>query len=420
MFGLIGKPLIHSYSQWIHEKLTNQPYQLWEVDDLATFFAQESFSGCNVTHPYKKSVMSFCDELDDIATRCQNVNTVVRRDGVVRGYNTDYYGLAFLIDYYEIDLKGKHVVILGSGGAAQTAHVLIQDLGARVTMLSRKPKDEILPYSAFGSLEGVDVVIHATPVGTSPNEAAKPVIDISLQPQTQWVIDLVYNPRRTNLMIEAELLGIQAVSGLMMLLAQALKAAELFHQTTYPESWIIQTALQQMKSSTNIVFIGMPLSGKSTVAKVVAQYLNKGLADIDQLIEEHMEKSIPDIFAKEGETAFRSYETQMVDMVAKERGLVIATGGGVVMNEANIRSLKRHGVLVYLDVSLDLLLTQPKTGRPLLQEEGALLSLYELRYPRYMHYADIILKRESFEEDAVLYTLKEALDAYFASAWSKS
>jgi shikimate dehydrogenase len=420
MFGLIGKPLVHSYSQWIHEKLTNQPYQLWEVDDLATFFANETFIGCNVTHPFKKSVMAYCDELDDIAMRCQNVNTVIKRDGVVRGYNTDYYGLSFLLDYFDIHVATKHVVIVGSGGAAQTTKVLMEDLGARVTMLSRKPKENVLPYSSFGSLEAVDIVIHATPVGTSPNEASKPVIDISLQPQTEWVIDLIYNPRRTNLMIEAELLGINAVSGLMMLLAQALKAAELFHQTTYPESWIVQTALQQMKSSTNIVFIGMPLSGKSTVARLVAQYLNKGLADIDQLIEEQIEKSIPEIFAKEGETAFRSYETQMVDMVAKERGLVVATGGGVVMNEANIRALKRHGVLVYLDVDISLLMTQPVTGRPLLQEEGALLQLYELRYPRYMHYADIILKRESFEEEAVIFTLKEALDAYFASTRSKS
>lgn len=420
MFGLIGKPLIHSYSQWIHEKLTNQPYHLWEVDDLATFFAQQSFVGCNVTHPYKRSVMAYCDELDDIAIRCQNVNTLVRRNGQLYGYNTDYYGLAFLLDTYHIEANQKHVVILGSGGAAQTAKVLMEDLGARVTMLSRKPKEGVLPFSAFGSLEDVHLVIHATPVGTSPNEAVKPVVDISLQPQTEWVIDLVYNPRRTNLMIEAELLGIQAVSGLVMLLAQALKAAELFHQTTYNESWIVDTAIQQMKSSTNIVFIGMPLSGKSTVARVVAQYLNKGLADIDQLIEEHMERSIPDIFATEGETAFRSYETQMVDMVAKERSLVVATGGGVVMNEANIRALKRHGVLIYLDVALDLLQSQPRTGRPLLEQDGALLSLYELRYPRYMHYADIILKRESFEEEAVLYTLKEALDAYFAATWSKS
>jgi len=189
-----------------------------------------------VTHPYKKSVMAYCDELDDIAQRCQNVNTVVKRDGVIRGYNTDYYGLAFMLDSYGIDLAGKHVVILGSGGAAQTANVVMQDLGARVSMLSRKPKE-----GAFGSLKDVDVVIHATPVGTSPNEATKPVIDIALQPQTQ--IDLVYNPRRTNLVIEAELLGIRAISGLMMLLAQALKAAELFHQTRYPESWIIETAL---------------------------------------------------------------------------------------------------------------------------------------------------------------------------------
>ena len=419
MFGLIGNPLTHSFSQWIHEKLTNVDYHLWEVEDLDSFFHSSSFQGINITHPYKEAVLAYCDEIDPIATRCQNVNTIVVQQGKRVGYNTDYAGLAFLLEQAGISLAGKHVVILGSGGAAKTAQVLALDMDATVTMLSRRSKDGVRPLSDFALLDSIDVLIHATPVGTAPHEAVKPVVDVSAHPEIEAVIDLVYNPRRTNLMIEAELLGIKAYSGLMMLLMQAVKAAELFHQTSYPNQWVLDTYLQQIKSSTNLVFIGMPMSGKSYIARKVAEYMNKGFADIDDLIEDHAEQSIPEIFRQSGEKVFRTLEQQMVELVSKERGLVIATGGGVILNEANVRALKRHGLLVFLDMPLKDLLAADRTHRPLLDSEASLLAMYELRYPRYMHYADIILQRDGYDEESVIYTLKEALDAYYVDPWTQ-
>jgi shikimate dehydrogenase len=335
------------------------------------------------------------------------------------GYNTDYIGLAFLFEQANISLAGKHVVIIGSGGAAKTAQVLALDLNAQVTMLSRRSKEGVRPLADFVSLGPIDVLIHATPVGTAPYEGVKPVVDVSTHPEIEAVIDLVYNPRRTNLMIEAELLGIKAYSGLMMLLMQALKAAELFHQTSYSSQWVLDTYLQQVKSSTNLVFIGMPMSGKSYIARKVTEYMNKGFADIDELIVDHAEQSIPEIFNAGGEKVFRTLEQQMVELVAKERGLVIATGGGVILNEANVRALKRHGLLIFLDMPLQELLQADRKNRPLLDSEASLLAMYELRYPRYMHYADIILQREGYDEESVIFTLKEALDAYYTDPWTQ-
>ena len=179
MFGLIGTPLTHSFSQWIHEKLTNTEYHLWDVDDLDAFFQSTEFQGINVTHPYKSAVIPYCDQLDPLARRCQSVNTIVMEHGKRVGYNTDYEGLAYLIASAGLSLTGKHVVILGSGGAANTAHVLALDLGAKVTMLSRRVKEGVRSLKDFVSLTAIDILIHATPVGTTPNESVKPLVDLS-------------------------------------------------------------------------------------------------------------------------------------------------------------------------------------------------------------------------------------------------
>jgi shikimate dehydrogenase len=420
MFGLIGTPLTHSFSQWIHEKLTNVEYHVWDVEDLDAFFQSTLFQGINVTHPYKEAVIPYCDRLDSVATRCHSVNTIVIEEGKRVGYNTDYEGLQYLISTAGLSLSGKHVVILGTGGAAKTAQVLAMDLGAHVTMLSRRSKEGTRPIKEFASLESIDLLIHATPVGTTPNESVKPLVDLSTHKEIEAVIDLVYNPRRTNLMIEAELQGIPAYSGLLMLLTQALKAAERFHQTTYSMDWVLQTLIQQVKSTTNLVFIGMPMSGKSFIARQLADYMNKAFVDIDALIEEQAEMSIPTLFATQGEAVFRTLEQQMIDLVAKEKGMIIATGGGAILNEANVRALKRHGVLIFLDMPLSTLLTADRTHRPLLKDDQSLVAMYELRYPRYMHYADIILQRTGYDEQSVIYTLKEALDAYYTDPWTKS
>jgi shikimate dehydrogenase len=419
MFGLIGTPLTHSFSQWIHEKLTNTEYHLWDVDDLDAFFQSTEFQGINVTHPYKSAVIPYCDQLDPLARRCQSVNTIVMEHGKRVGYNTDYEGLAYLIASAGLSLAGKHVVILGSGGAANTAHVLALDLGAKVTMLSRRVKEGVRSLKDFASLATIDILIHATPVGTTPNESVKPLVDLSTHKEIEAVIDLIYNPRRTNLMIEAELLGIPAYSGLKMLLMQALKAAERFHQTTFPIDWVDQTFLQQVKSTTNLVFIGMPMSGKSYIARKLSEYMNKAFVDIDDLVEEQAETSIPELFATQGEAVFRTLEQQMIELVAKEKGMVIATGGGAILNEANVRALKRHGVLIFLDMPLATLLKGKRQHRPLIKDDDSLIALFELRYPRYMHYADIILQRDGYDEESVIYTLKEALDAYYTDPWTK-
>jgi len=419
MFGLIGTPLTHSFSQWIHEKLTNTDYHLWDVDDLDHFFQSTSFQGINVTHPYKEAVIAYCDVLDPLAHRCQSVNTIVIVEGKRVGYNTDYEGLQYLIRSAGLTLEGKHVVILGAGGAAATASVLAQDMGATVTMLARRVKEGVRSLKEFATLPSIDVLIHATPVGTTPNESVKPIVDLSTHKELEVVIDLVYNPRRTNLMIEAELQGIKAYSGLSMLLRQALKAAERFHQTTFPVDWVQQTLIQQVKSTTNLVFIGMPMSGKSYIARKLADYMNKAFVDIDDLVEEQAETSIPELFATQGEAVFRTLEQQMIELVAKEKGMVIATGGGAILNEANVRALKRNGVLVFLDMPLASLLGANRNHRPLIKDDASLMALYELRYPRYMHYADIILQRDGYDEESVIYTLKEALDAYYTDPWTE-
>ena len=394
IYGLLGRTLGHSWSVPIHAALGCPDYRLIELEpeQLEGFLRREDIGGLNVTIPYKQAVMPFCDVIDDAARAIGSVNTIVRREGKLYAYNTDAMGFCRMAERAGIGFAGKKVLVLGSGGASLTARAMAKHLGARqVIVVSRTGEDN---YQNLSRHADAEVSVNATPVGMFPHNGEK-AVDLSAFPRCSGVLDLIYNPRRTALLLQAEALGIPCSDGLPMLVEQAVAAEEhFFHKTFEKEAGeaILRDLRQQM---TNLVLIGMPGCGKSTVGRLLAELTGREAIDIDQRIEQRTGRTIPEIFSTEGEAFFRELERQETAEAGKLSGKLLLTGGGVVKDPRNYDALRQNGRICQLDRRLD---TLPTDGRPLSQSTQ-LSQLWEEREPLYRRFRDVCIDNNGPAEE---------------------
>lgn len=400
--GLLGRKLGHSYSPQIHNLLGDYSYVLFEKEpeELENFLKNGDFSGLNVTIPYKKEVIPYLSELSPTAKKMGCVNTVLRRsDGTLYGHNTDYFGFTSLVRHAGLSVAGKKVLVLGSGGASNTAVAALKDLGANPVVISRSGENN---YQNLHRHTDAAAIVNTTPVGMYPNTGVSP-IDLALFPHLEGVLDVIYNPARTQLLLDAEKLGIPRENGLWMLVAQAKEAAEVFTGGKISDEVIEKIYRELSHQMKNIVLIGMPGCGKSTIGTLLAEKLGRTLADADEKIISLAGKSIPDIFAQDGEPTFRDWETKALAELGKQSGLVIATGGGCVTQKRNYPLLHQNGYLVWLERDCSVL---PTDGRPLSQAND-LGKMYAARKPLYEVFADIRVENTGTPEE----TVQKILDA---------
>ena len=380
--GLLGRKLGHSYSPQIHSRIADYPYVLFEKEpeELEEFLHSGDFTGINVTAPYKKDVIPFLDELSPVAKRLGAVNTIVRRDGKLIGHNTDYFGFLTMVRASGLEVAHKKVLVLGSGGASNTAVAVLKELGAHVVIISRNGENN---YHNIYLHQDATVIVNTTPVGMYPHTDASPV-DLSRFPALEGVLDVIYNPARTMLLRQAEKLGITAVNGLLMLVAQAKEASEWFSNHPLDDGLIPSIHRELRQQMENIVLIGMPGCGKSTIGQEIAYRLGKRFVDADAVLETKAGMRIPEIFATAGESHFRALETAVLSELGKESGLVIATGGGCVTRQENYSLLHQNGTMFWIRRDLNQL---PTEGRPLSQA-NQLEEMYLVRKPLYKAFAD--------------------------------
>lgn len=404
--GLLGRVLGHSYSPQIHGLLGDYSYDLYEKEpeELEGFLRQGDFTGLNVTIPYKKDVMAFLDGLSPVAQKMGCVNTILRReDGTLYGHNSDYYGFISLVKHSGIPVSGKKTLVLGSGGASNTAVNALRDLGADPTVISRSGENN---YENLSLHRDASLIVNTTPLGMYPKTGVAP-LDLKKFPHLEGVLDVIYNPAKTQLLLDAEALGIPHENGLWMLVAQAKESAEYFTGSTIDDARIADIHRKLKNQMGNIVLIGMPGCGKTTVGTALAQSLNRPFVDADEQIISLAGKSIPEIFAQDGEDAFRAWETKALDALGKQSGLVIATGGGCVTRQENYPLLHQNGTIVCLQRDLRLL---PKDGRPLSQR-NSLEAMYQARRPMYEAFSNITVDNNGTLGDTVttiLTSLEEA------------
>ena len=416
-YGLIGSKLGHSYSKIIHEMLCGYRYDLCPLpteEEVRAFMTRRQFRAINVTIPYKLVVMEYCSYIDPHAKAINAVNTIVNRNGLLYGYNTDYPGFAYLADAHGVEFAGRTVLILGTGGTHNTTSAVAKDKGAaRVLTVSRHPdpeKGELSYAEAVHS--GADIVINTTPAGMYPNVGVCH-LDVAAMPGLEAVLDVVYNPDKTELILRAEEAGVPvAVGGLEMLVAQAVYAAEYFLDRKFDDApaEIRAITAQLRKEQLNVALIGMPSCGKTTIGRALADRLGKRFVDLDEEIVRAAGRSIPDLFAAEGEDGFRAREAEQTARFAREGRQVLSCGGGVVKRPENLRALRQNGVVLFIDRPLDALTVGG--GRPLSTSAEALKTMEAQRRPLYLAAADAVIPNETTVADAVAAAL-EALDAIF-------
>ena len=418
-YGLIGGKLGHSYSKLIHEMLCGYRYDLCPLPTEAearAFLKKRLFKAINVTIPYKKLVMEYCTYIDPRAKAIGAVNTVVNKNGLLYGYNTDYSGFAHLCEAHGVDFNGRTVLILGTGGTHNTTGAVARDKGAaRILTVSRKPDPEKGELSYTQALtSGAQIVINTTPAGMYPNVGVCN-LDVAAMPGLEAVLDVVYNPDKTELILRAEEAGVPvAAGGLEMLVAQAVYAAEYFLGRTFDDAAgeIDRITAALRRDTLNVALIGMPSSGKTTVGRALAEVLGKRFVDLDEEIVKADGRSIPDIFAAEGEDGFRAKETEQTARFGKENRQLLSCGGGVVKRPENLRALHQNGVVLFIDRPVEALAVGG--SRPLSSSMEALRTMEAQRRPLYRAAADAVVPNTGTLEDA-LRAAMEALDEIFDS-----
>ena len=405
-YGVIGEHLPHSFSKIIHEKIESYSYIIREVarNELDGFMKEKAFEGINVTIPYKESVIPYLDDIDPMAKAIGAVNTVVNENGKLYGYNTDFKGLSALIRRLGLSLTGKKVLILGTGGTSKTAKALAHAEGAKaVYRISHVLSEDAISYEeAYRLHTDADILINTTPCGMFPKidsiatDKEGRELELSRFQSLEGVVDVVYNPLRTRLVQEAQDRSLASQGGLYMLVAQAVFAAEYFTKKTYPDSLINDIFNEIVSQKENIVLIGMPASGKTTVGKLIAEISQKTLVDTDELIVKTVGKDIPTIFREEGEEAFRRLESEVIASLATKENLVIATGGGAILKAENCRHLKHNGKLYFIDRPLASLI--PTADRPTASSREAIEARFRERYPIYQRVADRIIDADTTPE----------------------
>lgn len=386
-YCLIGGKLGHSYSAEIHAEF-GYVYDLVELtsQELKAFVEASEYDGFNVTIPYKKEIMKYLDVIDPQALEIGAVNTVKYKEGKSYGYNTDFYGMEYVLQSQSISLADKKVVILGSGGTSNTAFALAQAKKAqKIVVVSRNGIDN---YENISKHYDAQVIINTTPVGMYPNNGNK-IIDITSFTELESVVDAIYNPLLTPLLLDAKKSGKKYASGLAMLVAQAKFAKDIFLEQETDLKEIATIYKKLLLKTVNIVLIGMPSSGKTTIGKELAKEFNKKFVDIDKEIEKAFGKSVSAIFAEDGEKAFRAVESEMLIKFGKEKGQIISTGGGTITGENAYCVLKQNGIIVYLTRDLK---KADVYGRPLLEKDAlnVLKKLYNERRSLYIGSADIV------------------------------
>lgn len=394
IYGLIGRKLGHSYSVPIHKALGNDIYKLYEMEpeEIGGFVSNPDLGGINVTVPYKLEVMQYLDEISPEALEIGAVNTVVRREGRLYGYNTDEYGFRVMLDAAKISLSGKKVMILGDGGASKTAQYCAKLLGAREIVVI--DVDNNTP-EFLARHKDTEILINCTPVGMKPNYL-RSAVELDGFPACEGVVDVIYNPLRTKLIMDAEKRGIKHIGGLLMLTAQAKRAHELFFDTAVSDDFALKCASDLYKENENVVLVGMPGSGKSTVGRILGEISHRKVYELDEMIAEAAGKTIPEIFASEGEEGFRKIESQVVFEASKNNGAVIITGGGAVTREENYYPLHQNSRIYQIKRDIDTLATD---GRPLSKDLETLKRMYAVRKPMYERFADVSFENSSTPEE---------------------
>lgn len=404
--GLLGEHLGHSYSPQIHALLGSYEYKLYEKapDEVESFIKNGKWDGINVTIPYKKVAASLCDELSDIACKLGSANTLVRKNGKIYGYNTDYYGFMSMVERSEISVNGKKAIVLGSGGASVTVCAVLESLGAGVTVISRSGEDN---YSNLSKHADAEIIVNTTPVGMYPKNGES-AIDLRDFPNCKGVFDLIYNPLRTKLILQAEELGIPHKSGLHMLVAQAKKSSELFRDTTLDDELIEYIEERLSRELRNIILIGMPGSGKSVVAQAISRKIGREIIEVDAEIERVAGKTIPEIFASGGESEFRAIETEVLAEAGKQSGKIISTGGGCVTIPENYPLLHQNGVIIRIKRDVAVL---PTDGRPISQSSD-MTELARKREPMYRRFADFEVDNDGSLTDTAEEIVEKLLTEY--------
>lgn len=401
-FGLLGEHLGHSYSPQIHRELHGLEYRLYEVPpgQVGSFLNKTDLDGINVTIPYKQTVMPLCTEVSDISRRIGCVNTLVRKPEGWYGYNTDYDGFCYMLKEAGIDPAGRKVLVLGNGGASLTARTALRDLGAsNIIIISRRPPEkQDIQYDSYDRLflhSDAEIIINTTPVGMYPGNGEKPA-DLRLFPKCMGVADVIYNPSKTALLLQAEELGIPHTGGLGMLAAQARRSAELWLGNEIPDDKVREIQKKLEKEMQNIVLIGMPGCGKTSIGRILQEKTGRRFIDTDETVEKTAGRKIPDIIGEDGEEFFRSLETKAIENAGKESGCIIATGGGCVTKDRNYFPLHQNGRIIWIQRDLSHL---PKEGRPLSQSLAA-EEMYAARKALYARFSDIVIDNDATLEKA--------------------
>ena len=399
-YGLIGEKLGHSFSKAIHEMIADYTYELKEIkkEDFDKFMIDRDFKCINVTIPYKKDVIPYLDFISEEAKKIGAVNTIINKDGKLYGYNTDYYGLKLLIQKQNIELTDKNVLVLGTGGTSLTAKAVLSDLNAKkILQASRQNSSEYISYDEIYNYD-INYIVNTTPIGMYPNNSAR-LIDVSKFKNLRGLVDVVYNPLSTNLVLDAKELNIKANGGLYMLIAQAVYAIKLFKNKEIDDAVIDAIYHKLVKEKLNIVLIGMPSCGKTTIGSILSKKRNKELFDIESLIVDEVGMEIKDYMKLNDEKSFREVESNIVKEVSKGNNSIISTGGGVILNKNNIVNLKQNGLIVFIDRKLENL--TPTASRPLTSNFSDLEKKYNERINLYREYADIVVDNNKNIDDAI-------------------
>ena len=410
-YGLLGAKLGHSYSKPIHNLLADYHYELYAVtpEELKQLMTSRAFRGLNVTIPYKKDVLPYLDEVSSEVREVGSANTLVMgADGKLRGYNTDLPGFLSMADRAGVSLTDKKVVILGSGGTSLTAQAAARRRGAReIIVVSRT--GEVNYEKLYADHTDAEVIINTTPVGMYPNNGESP-IDLSRFDRCTGVLDVIYNPFHTALLQQAEERGIPSENGLWMLVAQAKYAAEYFTGKAIPDEKIAEVYGCMRAEMSNLILTGMPGCGKSSIGRAVAERMGRNFVDMDEIIVRLAGKSIPEIFAEDGEETFRAIETEAARECGREKSLVIATGGGAVTRDATMRALQQNGEILFIERPLEQL---PTHGRPLSSGGlNTLKAMYEKRLPLYRKYASCTIDNSGDIER----TIEAAMEGFYEAA----
>ena len=400
IYGLLGEHLGHSFSPFLHHALGDEAYALYELapQELEAFVRQENVRGLNVTIPYKQTVLPFVDELSPAVEAIGAANTLYRRDGKLIAENTDVLGFLYLLESNGIDVTGKKVLVFGNGGACKAVlEALRRKEAGDVLVVSRQGGDlPLISYDDLPKHYDADVIVNTTPVGMYPDNLSS-ITDLSPFERLSGVVDIVYNPLRTGLLLQAEALGIPHANGLGMLVAQAVRAHEFFFDTTVDDRVIEDLTAELTRSATNLVLIGMPGSGKSSVAKLLAEKTGRDVIELDSAIEEAAGKPIPEIFAEDGEDVFRDIESECIARAGAKTGVILSLGGGAVTKERNYLPLHQNGRIYCLKRDLSLL---PMDGRPLSKDLDTLKAMEQTRAPMYERFADVTIENDGTLEDA--------------------